>query len=101
MKIEIETDEIEAVYPILIKPNTTTYGQFKNINSWVITDIDVAFGEIFEEDDENKRKAMKLCDLIIDLCLIEYWGREDKQHFYDLVRKTLQEKLELIETATA
>ena len=98
MKIEIDTEEWDGK-PVLIKPAIKKYASNKELPSWEITDIGISFDEN-ETEEYNKKEANKLCDLIIDLSMVEYWGGNN-QDFFAWVREALRERLKLVETATA
>ena len=98
MKIELNTEEWMG-FPILIKPSTRMYATNNNFPSWDITYINLLFN-MSDEEENNKNQANNLCDLIIDLCDVKSWGRNDKKQFFDWVTESLREKLELLDTVT-
>lgn len=102
MKIEIDTEDWDTGFPIIINKNLKSYIMDDSRCYELMEDVDIFFDDV-KKNDENRLQAQKLCDLICDLFYVNWHcdSIESKRNFYDLVRKTLQEKLELIETATA
>ncbi len=97
MKIEINTEEWMG-FPVLIKPSTKMYASNNNFPSWDITYINLLFDKS-DTEENNKIQANNLSDLVIDLCDVKQWARNDKEQFFNWVKESLRQKLELGEPA--